>query len=178
MSACTWGSRRKLGILRSLKKCLRFRSSCGARTLTCGKKAPWWRAEFGKYAGQRFCHRRIEPRPCRVLRSDRKRGESRGRQPLARVEAWLRSVWKLARNAAVFLNQRPIPGSAQELCHALGVKALIGVPLKRRGKVVGVLEVHFAQLNSFHDQEMRPATAIGPSRKMPLSRDRTMLGRP
>ena len=47
------------------------------------------------------------------------------------------------------------PRVSQELCHALGVKALIGVPLKRQGKVVGVLEVHFAQFNSFHDQEVR-----------------------
>lgn len=42
-----------------------------------------------------------------------------------------------------------------ELCRALGVKALIAVPVKYENKIAGVLELHFAEANSFHEEEIR-----------------------
>ena len=52
------------------------------------------------------------------------------------------------------------PRLSQELCRALGVKALIAVPVKHEGMVAGVLEVHFSQFNSFHEQEVRTCQLV------------------
>jgi len=42
-----------------------------------------------------------------------------------------------------------------ELCRQLSVKALIVVPVSYQGKVAGVLELHFAQPDSFTDHDLR-----------------------
>jgi GAF domain-containing protein len=42
-----------------------------------------------------------------------------------------------------------------ELCRSLGVKALIAVPIKHEGQIAGVLELHFAEPNTFQEQEVR-----------------------
>jgi hypothetical protein len=47
------------------------------------------------------------------------------------------------------------PRLSSELCHLLNVKALIAAPLSCEGKVVGVLELHFAQADSFGEHEVR-----------------------
>src|ERR1700686_4697704 len=47
------------------------------------------------------------------------------------------------------------PRLSSELCHLLNVKALIAVPLSCEGKVAGVLELHFAQADSFGEHEVR-----------------------
>lgn len=52
------------------------------------------------------------------------------------------------------------PRLNQELCRSLGVEALIAVPVKREGEVVGVLEVHFSQFNSFHEEEVRACEMV------------------
>ena len=52
------------------------------------------------------------------------------------------------------------PRLSQELCRSLGVKALIAVPVKHEGTIAGVLEVHFSQFNSFHEQEVRTCQLV------------------
>jgi hypothetical protein len=47
------------------------------------------------------------------------------------------------------------PRLSSELCHLLNVKALIAAPLSCEGKVVGVLELHFSQMDSFGEHEVR-----------------------
>jgi GAF domain len=47
------------------------------------------------------------------------------------------------------------PRLSSELCHLLNVKALIAAPLSYEGKVAGVLELHFAQADSFGEHEVR-----------------------
>jgi hypothetical protein len=47
------------------------------------------------------------------------------------------------------------PRLSSELCHLLNVKALIAAPLSCEGKVVGVLELHFARTDSFGEHEVR-----------------------
>ncbi len=47
------------------------------------------------------------------------------------------------------------PRLSSELCHLLSVKALIAAPLSCEGKVVGVLELHFARTDSFGEHEVR-----------------------
>jgi hypothetical protein len=47
------------------------------------------------------------------------------------------------------------PRLSSELCHLLNVKALIAAPLSSDGKVVGVLELHFARTDSFGEHEVR-----------------------
>ena len=47
------------------------------------------------------------------------------------------------------------PRLSSELCHLLNVKALIAAPLSCEGKVAGVLELHFAQADSFGEHEVR-----------------------
>ena len=42
-----------------------------------------------------------------------------------------------------------------ELCRPLHIRALIAAPILFESKAVGVLEAHFAQPNSFHEQEVR-----------------------
>jgi len=42
-----------------------------------------------------------------------------------------------------------------ELCRPLHIRGLIAAPILFEAKVVGVLELHFAQPNSFQDQEVR-----------------------
>jgi hypothetical protein len=47
-----------------------------------------------------------------------------------------------------------------ELCRSLGVKALIAVPVKHEGQIAGVLELHFAEPNTFQEQEVRTCQLI------------------
>lgn len=42
-----------------------------------------------------------------------------------------------------------------ELCHQLGVRALITSPINYQGKTVGVLELHFAEPESFAEHDVR-----------------------
>jgi GAF domain len=42
-----------------------------------------------------------------------------------------------------------------ELCRPLNIRALIAAPILFETKVAGVLELHFAQPNSFHEQDVR-----------------------
>ncbi len=47
-----------------------------------------------------------------------------------------------------------------ELCRVLGVRALIAAPVLYESQVAGVLEVHFAEPNSFHEQEVRTCQLV------------------
>jgi hypothetical protein len=47
------------------------------------------------------------------------------------------------------------PSANFEQCRELGIKALVAVPIKLEGMTAGVLEVDFAETNSFDDQELR-----------------------
>ena len=47
------------------------------------------------------------------------------------------------------------PRINSDLCRVLSVKALIAAPVLHGNKVAGVLEIHFAEPNSFHEQEVR-----------------------
>jgi putative methionine-R-sulfoxide reductase with GAF domain len=44
-----------------------------------------------------------------------------------------------------------------ELCRDLGISSLIAVPVYHEGRVAGVLELHFAQANSFQEHDVRAA---------------------
>jgi len=52
------------------------------------------------------------------------------------------------------------PRLSPEQCRALGVKALIAVALKHEGVVAGVLEVHFSQVNSFDEPQIRTCQLV------------------